>query len=230
MNQSDRRSNALRIAALGIWAALILFAFLHRRELTLERILSYTPQNPILAVMIMMALFALKSLSLVMYSGLLYAASGSLFPLPLAILVNICGTVVMASVHYFPARHIGAGKVCELREKYPRLKAIESFRGKNDFAFSVLLRTVQVVSFDIGSIYMGAAGLRAVPFLLGSVAGKLTDIILFPIMGASLSDARFAPFWLTVAADLLIAAVTFFWVKKQSRKGRESFIHEKACR
>ena len=230
MNQSDKRGKALRVAALGVWAALILFVLLHRREITLEKILSYTPQSPILAAVAMMGLFALKSLSLVMYSGLLYAASGSLFPIPLAILVNICGTVVMASVHFFPARRIGAVRVGELREKYPKLKAVEDFRGKNDFAFSLLLRAMQVVNFDIGSMYMGAAGLRTLPFLLGSAAGKMTDIILFPIMGASIGDARFAPFWITVAVDLLIALLTFLWVKQKSRKSKESSIHEKTCR
>lgn len=157
-------------------------------------------------------------------------ASGSLFPIPLAILVNICGTVVMASVHFFPARRIGAVRVGELREKYPKLKAVEDFRGKNDFAFSLLLRAMQVVNFDIGSMYMGAAGLRTLPFLLGSAAGKMTDIILFPIMGASIGDARFAPFWITVAVDLLIALLTFLWVKQKSRKSKESSIHEKTCR
>ena len=55
-------------------------------------------------------------------------------------------------------------------------------------------------------------------------------IILFPIMGASIGDARFAPFWITVAVDLLIAIATFLWIRKKSLKSKESSAHEKTCR
>ena len=130
----DKRDKAFQIIALIIWAGIVLYALLHRDEITLETVLNYTPDKPFLASLVMLGLFALKSISLVIYSGLLYAASGIVFPLPLAILVNILGTIVMVAVHYVPAHRIGAARAGELYEKYPRLKSIKEFRGENDLA------------------------------------------------------------------------------------------------
>ena len=72
-----------------VWLAIIAVCLLHKDEFTLEGILSYTPRQPVLAAAMLWALFAVKSLSIFLYSGLLYAASGILFPLPVAIAVNI---------------------------------------------------------------------------------------------------------------------------------------------
>lgn len=57
------------------------------------------------------ALFAVKSLSIFLYSGLLYAASGILFPLPVAIAVNIAGTAVMVSIPYWLGKRLGSQAV-----------------------------------------------------------------------------------------------------------------------
>ena len=84
-----------------IWLAIIAVCLLHKDEFTLEGILSYTPRQPVLAAAMLWALFAVKSLSIFLYSGLLYAASGILFPLPVAIAVNIAGTAVMVSIPYW---------------------------------------------------------------------------------------------------------------------------------
>lgn len=214
---NGKHSSALHLAPLVIWAALICFSFLHRNEISLERLLNYTPRNPFLSAFVMMLFFALKSISVVLYSGLLYAASGILFSIPLAIVVNICGTIVMALVHYLPSRRFGAEIVDGLREKYPKLKAVDSFQRKSDYSFAVLLRAVNVVNYDIGSIYMGAAGLHIVPFLLGSVTGKLPEIILFPIVGTNLGDVRSAPFWIALGFDIFITLAVFALTKKRFR-------------
>ena len=50
----------------------------------------------------------------------------------------------------------------------------------------------------------------------GSVVGRICEIILFPVMGASLGDKRSAPFWIALGLDLAIALVTFMWVKKHA--------------
>lgn len=78
-----------------IWAAIILVFLIKRKDITVEGILNDTPENPIWAVFMMLGLFALKSLSIVIYSGILYVINGILFPLPAAIIMNICGSAVM---------------------------------------------------------------------------------------------------------------------------------------
>lgn len=208
----------LRVLAAAAWVGLILYAVLHRNDFTLNEVLSYTPENPLLAFGALMLLFVLKSLTVVFYSGVLYGASGALFPLPAAIAVNICGTLVMALISYFLARGLGAKRADELREKYPRLRSFEKTRSRNNFAFVVILRCVNVVNFDVGSMYCGAVRLPLAPFLTGSLLGKIVDITLLSIMGASLEDRNAAPFLIALVIDLAIALVIALWSKKQNAK------------
>lgn len=84
-----------------MWLAIVGACVLKRDAFTLEGILSYTPRQPLLAALLLLALFAVKSLSVFLYSGFLFAASGILFPLPAAIAVNLAGAAVMVSLPYW---------------------------------------------------------------------------------------------------------------------------------
>lgn len=76
---------------IGLWVVLIVLCFLNRDALSVSDILQYSPANPFLAAFVMVLLFALKSLTVVLFCGFLYAAAGILFPLPVALLVNLIG-------------------------------------------------------------------------------------------------------------------------------------------
>lgn len=208
---------ALRIAAILLWCAVLIWAILNRSRFSLDAILSYTPESPLLAAVIMMGFFALKSLTVVFYSGLLYLANGSLFPLPAAILLNVLGTMVMVLIPYCTAHSFGSEYAASLLKKHPKLKAVEALRRGNDLAFAVLLRSVNIVNFDIGSMYMGAVGLRLPLVLLGSALGKAADIVLYPIIGENLGNPRSSAFWVALSLDLLLSVITV-WIAVQMKK------------
>lgn len=209
---------ALRVFAALAWAAIILCAVLHRKEFTLEAVLHYTPESPPLAFCVLMLLFALKSLSVVFYAGILYAAGGVLFPLPGAIAAGVCGTLIMAAIPYCFARSVGAEHADEVREKHPKLKELERIRSRNPFAFVVVLRCVNIVNFDVGSAYCGAVRLAPAPFLAGSLLGKLADIVMWSLIGATIENRDPVPFLIALAVDLCIAAVVVLRTKKQSQR------------
>ena len=211
------RLRALRIAAILLWCAVLIWAILNRSRFSLEAILSYTPESPLLAAVIMMGFFALKSLTVVFYSGLLYLANGALFPLPAAILLNVLGTMVMVLIPYCTAHSFGSEYAASLLKKHPKLKAVEALRRGNDLAFAVLLRSVNIVNFDIGSMYMGAVGLRLPLVLLGSALGKAADIVLYPIIGENLGNPRSSAFWVALSLDLLLSVITV-WIAVQMKK------------
>lgn len=214
--KGSEKIRAGRLIVVLIWAAVIIFAFLHRDSLTLDALVGYTPNDPLLAALVLIGLFALKSLTVVLYSGLLYAAGGILFPLPVAIAVNICGTMAMALPPYLLGRSIGTENAAALREKYPRLRAVEKMRSGGDFLFATLLRAVRVVPFDIGSMYMGAVCMPLRYYLPGSVAGVLSTIILYPIMGTNLDNVRSPGFLLAACIQLLLTVVSVVFLKHRS--------------
>lgn len=190
-----------------IWATIIVILFIHRKELSAEEIARYTPKNPWLAAIVMLALFALKSLSIVIYSGLLYAANGILFPLPVAIILNLVGTVIMVSLPYRIGKKTGASAVDEIREKYPKAEALHDLRAQNDFFFSFLVRMVRLPS-DVASLYMGAVHVEYKKYLLGSLLGMLPHTITYPIMGMSIRDICSPQFMISLCAEIAYILVT----------------------
>lgn len=207
----SQQQKTLRIArnvALGlIWIGIIVLLIIHRKELSAEEIARYTPKNPWLAVIVMLALFALKSLSIVIYSGLLYAANGILFPLLAAIVLNLIGTVIMLSLPYWIGRRNGASAVDEIRKKYPKAEVIHDLRAKNDFLFSFLVRMIRLPS-DVASLYMGAVHVEYKKYLLGSLLGMLPHAITYPIMGMSIQDIRSPKFVISLCAELAYILIT----------------------
>ena len=211
---------ALRAAAILAWLVLIALAVAHRRDFTLDAILHYTPENPLSAFFALMALFALKSLSVVFYAGFLYAAGGVLFPLPVALLAGVCGTLIMAAIPYLLARSVGAARADELREQHPRLRRLERIRSRSPFAFVVALRCVNVINFDVGSMYCGAARIPPLTFLAASVVGKAADVAVWSVMGASIDERDPVPFFLALAVDLALAGAAALWVGRQAKGGQ----------
>lgn len=173
-----------------VWLAIIAVCLLHKDEFTLEGILSYTPRQPVLAAAMLWALFAVKSLSIFLYSCLLYAASGILFPLPVAIAVNIAGTAVMVSIPYWLGKRLGSQAVQYILHRFAKSAMLHDLRGGSDFFFVLIVRLL----------------------------GLLSACILFPIMGMSLSDIRSPQFLIAAGiqlAEMLISCVTFHFYRRK---------------
>lgn len=185
------KSNKIgKILVFALWAAIIVFMVLHKDSISIESITAFTAENWILAVLVLLSLFALKGVCMVIYSGLLYAASGMLLPLPLAIVVNIVGTALMVTIPYFLTRFIGGNAADTICKKYPKAASFLKRHGQSDFVFSMVLRFIYLIPTEAASIYLTAVQVKFIPFLLGSIVGSLPSIILFPIMGTNLSDYR----------------------------------------
>ena len=207
-SQQQKTLHTARNVVLGlIWVGIIVILFIHRKELSAEGIARYTPKNPWLAAIVMLALFALKSLSIVIYSGLLYAANGILFPLPVAIVLNLIGTVIMVSLPYLIGKRTGASAVDEIRAKYPKAEAIHDLRAKNDFLFAFLVRMARLPS-DVASLYMGVVHVEYKKYLLGSLLGMLPHTITYPIIGMSIRDIRSPQFIISLCAEIAYILVT----------------------
>ena len=214
---NSTKMTAFKIILIFVWLAIILACFLYRDDISVEGILRYTPQDPWLAAVVMLALFALKSLSIVIYSGILYVVSGILFPLPAAIFLNLCGTAIMLSLPYFIGKKTGTSAVEYIKAKYPKAEALHELQVKNDLVFSFAARIVRMPS-DIVSLYMGAIHVEYKKYLLGSLLGMLPHTITYPIMGMSVSDIRSPEFIISLCAELayivITAAIYAFYRKK----------------
>lgn len=208
-------------AMLIIWVVIVTIVFIKRDSITLETIVNYSPENTLVAILVMLSLFFLKSISFFIYGGLLYAASGVIFPFPLALTVNAVGTVIMCSVPFCIGKKAGSTLVNRLFEKHPKLQIIKHFQENNEFLVSFFTRIVGILPADIVSMYMGASLTQYRNYLPGTFLGLLPSMISFCIMGMKADDVSSPAFILSALFELLlmIASViyVFLWRKKHKK-------------
>lgn len=214
------RSKKYKAILLCVWLVILAACCLNRDRFSVHGVLRSSPRNPLLAAAFMLFLFALKSLSVFIFSGILFAASGLLFPLPAAIALNVLGAAVMVSLPYWLGRRLGRDAVDRVLEKYPKAEALRRMRAGREFSLSFITRAVNILPSDILSLYMGATGINYPKYLAGSLLGMILSIVTFPIMGMNITEPTSPWFWASIVIQVLVSAAFIggYWV--YSRKKR----------
>lgn len=226
MPKSDWGKNILhsktyKIIILCVWLIILGTCLLYRDRFSVESVLQASPQNMLLATLFMLLLFALKSLSVFIYCGILFIASGIIFPLPAAILVNFLGAAVMVSLPYWLGRQMGGELIDSIICKYPKTAFLRQLQMENELFLSFITRIINILPSDVLSLYMGASGISYGKYLPGSIAGMLLTIITFPIVGSSITDPTSPLFIASVAIQVVVtvASITGYalYLRKKSK-------------
>ncbi len=211
-----------KIILIFIWAAILIVCFRHREYFTVDGVLGHPPQNTVLAAVFMLFLFALKSVSVFIYSGFLFIANGILFPLPTAILLNTVGACIMLSLPYWLGRQLGKGVIDHIVSKYPKAAALRQVRTSHEFVLSFFTRAVNILPSDVLSLYMGAIGIHYIKYLTGSTLGMALPIVTFPIMGTNIADpispAFLIPFAVQIAVSVVSIISCYIYRKKNKKE------------
>ena len=220
----DKGHNILNIVGkvigIGLWASLIIVCIVNRDKITAEGIVGLVPQNSWLSAIILLMLFAVKSVSVVIYSGILYAASGILFSLPIAIIINIIGTVIMVTIPYLFGRKAGTPLLERLVAKSPKLAIIRDFPSQNDLFVAFFVRIVGCLPGDLVCMYLGADRLNNPRHLIGSVLGSMSAVISFAVMGMNADDITSPGFLISLGIEflLMVGSIVFGLVFSKRRK------------
>lgn len=199
-----RRSwyKAVPIAAIAVCIGAFLAV---GRSLTGRELADWLPQNRALAVLLVVLLYAVKSLTVFFPLVTLYLLCGILFPLPQALLVNLLGLAVCGTVPYGLGRLLGSGALDRLRAKYPRLELLETLRRKSGFQFAVLTRAAGVLPGDVVSLYFGCVRLPYPAYLAGSLLGLAPGMAAATILGSQVSDPGSPGFWVSAGCGAAVA-------------------------
>ena len=149
--------------------------------------------------------FIVKGMSMVLHAGILYTASGLLFPLPLAVLVNILGTVCMVTAPWLYGRFIGGDIAERFDKKYPAAARVASFREKNDWLFSLGVRLLSGLPSDPLSMYLGAVRLPWPALIFGAVLAYLPNAVTMPVMAQHAAAPGSPVFVVSAAVAVLFA-------------------------
>ncbi len=190
------------------WIAFTALFFYYAKGISLEKILHFKPQNIILAVIVMLLLFAFKSISLIIYIGILYAISGLVFSPVLAAAVNILGTVIALSIPYALGKKAGKPKIEELTAKYTAVRAAVENNHRNDFLFALITRLFAGLPMDVTGMFMGATNVQYFKYLTGSMLGLLPRLIAYTIIGATVTTPRSPIFLIALGVGICILIST----------------------
>lgn len=189
--------------AVCFWIVLLLVLLLHRDQLTVENIVSFSPQNTFFAAMILLGLYVVKGFTMLVNGYILYGAAGIMFTPPLAVGVTIVGSIIMLTIPYWLGRRGGTEKLEALTVKYKKLESLTNLQKHNEIIFPFLLRILGVLPCEVVSLYLGASRVDYGKYLLGSLLGLLPSIIAFAIMGEYVSDPGSPQFLLSAAIWLV---------------------------
>ena len=210
-------------AGVAFWLCLIVLCIVQRDKITVDNIVNFTPKNPFLAFCIVMLLFALKSVCVVIYGGILYAACGILFSLPTAIAINIAGSVIMTTIPFLIGKKLGAKRLAALTKKHSKLELLHSVQHKNELLLSFFVRIVGFLPSDLVSMYLGASGLHYIWYISGTIMGLLPAIVNFSVMGKNIHDVSSPAFRISVVLEIFLMLLSvilyYIWKRKKRQEG-----------
>lgn len=203
MKNLNKKNHCASRLLLFLWAVVILLAIIFKDGINAESILALIPEPTLGSALVLLALFAVKSISVVFYSGILYAVSGIIFPVPAALLINILGSVIMISIPYYIGKKAGSEMLTKLVEKHPKLAALQSIQNQSQVMTCALARLVHILPSDPVSMYFGASGVKPLPHIIGSILGLTPMFVSFMFMGVSINDPKSPVFILSLVVQLL---------------------------
>lgn len=212
---------------IAFWVCLVLVCFIYRDEITVESIVNFTPENPVFAICIILMLFALKSVSMVIYGGILYVVSGILFSLPTAIAVNLIGGIIMTSIPFWIGKRSGAKLMDHLVQRNPKLELLRTLPQKNEWFVSFFVRIVGGLPGDLVSMYLGSSSLHYIRYICGTMMGLFPSIIIFSVMGMSINDVSSPAFKISIVCKIGLTALSlilcFVWEKRRTRNADHEY-------
>lgn len=213
------RRNGLLLVMLGGLLATAIWALTGHR-LQAADILHFSPRDPWLAALICLLLFAAKGLTAALPYNVLVIAVGLLYPLPVALALNLTGTVICVLIPYFTGRFSKESLVDQLLHKNKRLRQWYETQKGYTFFFSVFLRALGL-SNELLGLFFGSLGAGLPSYFFSSMLAILPNMLFLTVLGHHLEDP-FHPATLALCAVMVCMAVgviaAYFWQRKRDAR------------
>ncbi len=144
---------------------------------------SYIKGGTLTVALIIIAFTVVKSFALVFPPAVIFAVSGLLFDnLWLAIAVNFIGVALSMIMPYYLGRFAGKDLLDSLKARFPKIKKLDDFAGKNEFMVVYVVKAAGVVPSDLMNVIYGAMNVNFTKFFIASSLGMLPFNILFTLL------------------------------------------------
>lgn len=198
--------------------ACLLGILLASPAVSVQTLLDYSPENPVLAAILLLVLYLLKSATLFFPLIILEISAGYLFPHRIALAVNLAGLLIILTVPYLMGRARGINRIQQLIQKYPRFRNILDKQEENSRFLCFFLRIISCLPGDVVTMYFGAVGMPFTQNLGFGLLGLLPGMVLATLMGSSIQDPSSPVFWLSALFMGVLAALSLLFYYLYQRK------------
>lgn len=184
----DKIIKALQIASGVFMLAMVItmLVLMNKFDISIENaaeISSYISGGTLTIALIIIAFTTVKSFALVFPPAVIFAVSGLLIDnLFVAIAVNFIGVAVGMILPYYLGKFAGKGLLDSLKVRFPKIKKLDDFAGKNEFMVVYVVKASGVVPSDLMNVIYGAMNVNFTKFFIASNLGMLPFNILFTLL------------------------------------------------
>lgn len=210
---------ALRIAVSLVIIALIFWKYEELKNIDVREIVDSAGSFG-LAVLSILGVYFVKSMTFVVPASIVYIAVGLAFNPVIAILINCVGILIEVSATYILGRVMGGKSVVHKIEGTKYGYKLLSMQSKNKFSALLAIRFLPVFPIDIVSLLLGATRTSFGTYIGSSLGGILPRVILFTLLGDGLY--KFIPMKkLVIFTVILIPIALAVWVARYIIKSKK---------
>lgn len=218
----SKLSKGIRIALAVLLVAAVILLLPKLPAISVQDILTYTPESPLLAALALLCLYCMKSVIIgIPPLSVLFVSAGIMFQMGGAFVVTLLGLTCELSIGYLMGARLGREKARKLALRY---KKLEKFIAPTERTFNAICFVVRLVPgplpLDVMTMLFGATRISYGRHLLFSLLGVAPGMIAWIVAGRSISNPLSKEFLIpfSIAAGIsLIALLIFQWVEKQKQ-------------
>lgn len=181
----------------GVVCVLVQFGILN-----VEDIARTVSDNKAAAFFVLMALFVLKGCSLGILYGAVLFASAMVYELPVAIAVNIIGSVLCISVSYLVGRTSKSLTFEGVLEKYPKFGRYLGNANEHSFLTCYVVHSLHL-STEIQGVLFGLIRTPYLAYIVSSMTALLPSMLCYTVFGSAW-DYKNPLLWLFLGLDAIV--------------------------
>lgn len=182
------------------------------------KLAEYISGGTVTVALIIIAFTVVKSFALVFPPAVIFAVSGLLIDnVWVAICVNSVAVALSVILPYYFGRFAGKELLDTLKEKFPKIKKLDDFAGKNEFMVVYVVKASGVVPSDLMSVIYGAMNVNFMKFFIASNLGMLPFNVLFTLL-ANKGDLSNPYSFLYIVPIPVFVVIMSIVVKKMTAK------------
>lgn len=207
----SKKFKKVQVIALICFAlALIVIVISLKGSISIDGLTSRVKGKPVSSFLLLLLLFAIKSLTIVIPLPSLYIASGALFPPVISVLVSYAGLAVTLTIPYILGRWAGAEAIEYLKKKYPKLEKLIEIQERNEFFANFIIRLIGWLPCDVLSFYFGSCKTSYPTYIIASLLGASIGVITNTLLGDLILNPLSKEFALLMLVKIIISIVAFF--------------------